>query len=107
MDAISLGTIPETGVALHIDQTEEGSPPDANMNGSSRKKAKRRKKKKKPEALCEEEEKTLDVAEKPTNEDQNPLSNIRIQEDSCQQAQDSCEKPEDPQSGFCWRLVED
>ncbi|KAL0797952.1 hypothetical protein Bca101_053126 [Brassica carinata] len=98
MDAISLGTIPETGVALHIDQTEEGSPP-ANMNGSSSKKAKRRKKKKKPEALCEEEEKTLDVAKKPTNEDQNPLSNIRIQEDSCQQAQDSCEKPEDPQSG--------
>ncbi|KAF8052336.1 hypothetical protein N665_1572s0017 [Sinapis alba] len=104
MDTISLGKVPETGVALHIDQTEEGSPPDANMNGSSRQKAKRRKKKKKKqEALCEEE-KTLDVAEKPTNEDQthppkNPLSNIRIEEDSCQQAQDSCEKPEDSQSG--------
>ncbi|CAF2257526.1 unnamed protein product [Brassica napus] len=104
MDTVSLVTIPETGVTLHIDPTKEGSLPDANMDGSSRKKPKRRKKKKKEEeALCVEE-KTLDVVEKTTEEDQlhppkNPLSNIRIQEDSSHQGQDSCEKPEDSQSG--------
>ncbi|WZZ10962.1 hypothetical protein YC2023_096883 [Brassica napus] len=105
MDTISLGrTVPETGVTLHIDPTEGGLLPDANMNGSSRKKPKRRKKKKKEEeALCEEE-KTLDVSERTTEEDQlhppkNPLSKIRIQEDSSHQGQDSCEKPEDSQSG--------
>lgn len=105
MDTVLLGTMPESGVTLHIDPTEEGSLPDANMNGSSRKKPKRRKKKKKKEeeALCGEE-KTLDVLQKPTEEDQrhppeNPLSNVRIQEeDSCQQGQDSCEKPEDSES---------
>lgn len=105
---VSLVAVPETGVTLHIDPTEEeeDSPPHENMSGSSRKKSKRRKKKKKKkieEALCEEE-KTLDVSVKNTEEDQlhlpkNPLSNITMQEDSCQQAKDSCEKPEDSQSG--------
>ncbi|KAJ0247835.1 FCP1 homology domain-containing protein [Hirschfeldia incana] len=105
MDTVSLVAVPETGGALHRDPTKEESPPDENMNGSSRKKPKRRQKKKKKteEALCEEE-KTLDASEKTTEEDQlhppkNLSSNIRIQGDSCQQDQDSCEKPEDSQSG--------
>uniref|UniRef100_A0A1J3EAY4 FCP1 homology domain-containing protein n=1 Tax=Noccaea caerulescens TaxID=107243 RepID=A0A1J3EAY4_NOCCA len=78
-----------------ISSTKEDSLPDANRNGSNRKRSRRKKKKK--DAL--DEEKMLDDAEKTAKEDQvhppkNPLSNTTIQEDFCQQAQYSCEKPE-------------
>ncbi|CAH8357270.1 unnamed protein product [Eruca vesicaria subsp. sativa] len=106
VETVSLETVPETSATLHhhIDPTKEDSPADENMSGSSSKKSKRRKKKKSKEEALGEDEKTLDVSAKNTDEDQlhppkNPLSNITAQEDSCQQAQDSCEKPGDSEPG--------
>ncbi|CAA7043914.1 unnamed protein product [Microthlaspi erraticum] len=92
--------VEEPGVTLlrmdAISSTKEDSLPEANRNGSKSKRSRRNKKKK--DAV--DEEKMFDDAGETTNEDQvhpppkNPLSNTTIQEDSCQQAQDSFEKPE-------------